>query len=80
MFDCQTRTIITVSLVLVVLYAIFLLATPIGKATVLYIHRAYIHKDVKKPSMEVKIGMLILGVFFLGSGAVIGYSVSHSCK
>lgn len=80
MFDCHIRTLLATSLVLVVLYALFLLASPLGQETVLYIHRVYVHKDVQKPSLQVTFGILILLVFFVGSAGLISYSVSRACK
>lgn len=80
MLDCHTRTLLVTSIVLLVLYSVFLLGSPLGNATVLYIHRAYVHKDIRKPNLEVIIGMLILLLFFAGSAGILSYSVARSCK
>ena len=80
MLDCHTRALAVTSIVLVVLYSVFLLGSPLGKATVLYIHRAYVHKDVHKPNLEVVIGLMIMLIFFVGSAGILSYSVARSCK
>ena len=78
--DCHLRTIIIASVALVALYALFLLASPVGKETVFYIHRAYVHKDIKRPSPGVVFGLVTLFVFYLGSGAVLSYAIKKGCS
>ena len=85
MFDCHTRVLAVTSLVLVILYAIFLLLSPLGQSTVAYIHKAYVHKDIQDiqdiqvSNREVLVGLLILSLFFVGSGGVLSYTLSHYC-
>lgn len=78
--DCHLRTIIVASVALVALYSLFLLASPMGKETVVYVHRAYVHKEYKRPALGVGVGLAVLALFYLGSGAVLSYAIKRRCS